>query len=223
LQFAPHEDFDRYPRTQREDCQLLAKIGADIVFIPEENTLYPVPQEIQLSLPVMADSLEGACRPGFFRGVATVVLKLFNIVQPQFAVFGQKDYQQLQIIRKMVDQLNLPLTIVAGETIRADDGLALSSRNRYLDMAQRNEAGQLAITLELVRKKIAAGERDFSRLEQHATLRLNDRGWKVDYIAVREQQTLSLPAAHSTDLVVLGAAWLNQTRLIDNFMCTLTE
>lgn len=223
LQFAPHEDFDRYPRTQREDCQLLAKIGADIVFIPEESTLYPVSQEIQLSLPAMADTLEGACRPGFFRGVATVVLKLFNIVQPQFAVFGQKDYQQLQIIRKMVDQLNLPLTIVAGETIRADDGLALSSRNSYLDASQRNEAGQLAVTLELVRKEIAAGERDFSWLEQHATLRLNDRGWKVDYIAVREQQTLSPPAAHATDLVVLGAAWLNQTRLIDNVMCTLTE
>jgi pantoate--beta-alanine ligase len=223
LQFAPHEDFDRYPRTQVKDCQLLEDIGADIVFLPDESTLYPVPQEFQLLLPSMADTLEGACRPGFFRGVAIVVLKLFNIVQPHFAIFGKKDYQQLQIIRKMINQLNLPVDIVAGETMRADDGLALSSRNSYLDVAQRREAGQLAVTLEQVRERIMAGERDFSLLEQWAAKRLSDRGWKVDYIAVCDQQMLSPAPVCDTDLVVLGAAWLNQTRLIDNFVFTLPE
>lgn len=223
LQFAPHEDFDRYPRTQVKDCQLLEDIGADIVFLPDESTLYPVPQEFQLLLPSMADTLEGACRPGFFRGVATVVLKLFNIVQPHFAIFGKKDYQQLQIIRKMINQLNLPVDIVAGETMRADDGLALSSRNSYLDMAQRREAGQLAVTLEQVKERIMAGERDFPLLKQWATKRLSDRGWQVDYIAVCDRQTLSPASVCDTDLVVLGAAWLSQTRLIDNFVFTLLE
>lgn len=223
LQFAPHEDFDRYPRTQVKDCQLLEDIGADIVFLPDESTLYPVPQEFQLLLPSMADTLEGACRPGFFRGVATVVLKLFNIVQPHFAIFGKKDYQQLQIIRKMVNHLNLPVDIVAGETMRAGDGLALSSRNGYLDVAQRREAGQLAVSLEQVRERITAGERDFPLLEQWAAKRLSDRGWKVDYIAVCNRQTLSLASACDTDLVILGAAWLSQTRLIDNFVFTLPE
>lgn len=223
LQFAPHEDFDRYPRTQIKDCQLLEDIGADIVFLPDESTLYPVPQEFQLLLPSMADTLEGACRPGFFRGVATVVLKLFNIMQPHFAIFGKKDYQQLQIIRKMINQLNLPVDIVAGETVRAGDGLALSSRNSYLDVAQRREAGQLAVTLEQVRERIMAGERDFPLLEQWAAKRLSDRGWKVDYIAVRDPQTLLPASICDTDLVVLGAAWLSQTRLIDNCVFTLLE
>lgn len=218
LQFAPHEDFDRYPRTQENDCRLLKESGADIVFLPDEKTLYPVSQTFQVSLPVMADTLEGACRPGFFRGVATVVLKLFNIVQPQIAVFGQKDFQQLQIIRGMVEQLNLPIEILAGETVRADDGLALSSRNSYLEPKQRQEASQLAWVLQQVKQRVEAGENNFARLEQWAAQRLHERGWKVDYVAVCHQQTLSRATIDDRQYAILGAAWLGQTRLIDNLL-----
>jgi pantoate--beta-alanine ligase len=223
LQFAPHEDFDRYPRTQENDCRLLADNGVDIVFLPDEETLYPVPQEFQLLLPSIADTLEGTYRPGFFRGVATIVLKLFNIVQPHIAVFGEKDYQQLQIIRRMVTQLNLSIEIVAGETIRAEDGLALSSRNGYLDVVQRREAAQLIYTLLQVKNNIISGGQDFSLLEQQATERLCKRGWKVDYIAVRNQQTLLPASACEPDLVVLGAAWLSHVRLIDNLIFALPQ
>ncbi len=222
LQFAPHEDFDRYPRTWSDDCRLLEENGVDIVFMPNEKTLYPVLQEFQLLLPPMADTLEGACRPGFFRGVTTVVLKLFNIVQPHVAVFGKKDYQQLQIVCRMVDQLNLPVEIIAGETVRAEDGLALSSRNNYLDATRRQEAGELAYHLKQIRDGIASGDRDFPLLEQLATEKLSKRGWVVDYVAVRHQHTLLPAAASDSKLVILGAAWLNQTRLIDNFLLTLS-
>lgn len=222
LQFAPHEDFDRYPRTWSDDCRLLEEQGVDVVFMPNEQTLYPVPQEFQLLLPPMADTLEGACRPGFFRGVTTVVLKLFNIVQPHVAVFGEKDYQQLQVVRRMVDQLNLPVEIVAGETMRAEDSLALSSRNNYLDAVLRQEASELARHLKQIRDSIASGERNFLLLEQLATEKLSKRGWVVDYIAVRQQHTLLPAAASDSRLVILGAAWLNQTRLIDNFLLALS-
>lgn len=222
LQFAPHEDFDRYPRTWSDDCRLLEEQGVDVVFMPNEQTLYPVPQEFQLLLPPMADTLEGACRPGFFRGVTTVVLKLFNIVQPHVAVFGEKDYQQLQVVRRMVDQLNLPVEIVAGETMRAEDSLALSSRNNYLDAVLRQEASELAHHLKQIRDSIASGERNFLLLEQLATEKLSKRGWVVDYIAVRQQHTLLPAAASDSRLVILGAAWLNQTRLIDNFLLALS-
>lgn len=218
LQFAPHEDFDRYPRTQEDDCRLLKKSGAGIVFLPDEKVLYPVSQTFQVSLPAMADTLEGACRPGFFKGVATVVLKLFNIIQPQIAVFGQKDFQQLQIIRGMVEQFNLPIEILAGKTMRADDGLALSSRNNYLDSKQRQEASQLAWVLQQVKQRIEAGEHNFARLEQWAVQRLCERGWKVDYVAVCHQQTLSRATIDDRQYVILGAAWLGQTRLIDNLL-----
>ena len=218
LQFAPHEDFDRYPRTQEDDCRLLKESGADIVFLPDEKVLYPVSQTFQVSLPAMADTLEGACRPGFFKGVATVVLKLFNIVQPQIAVFGQKDFQQLQIIRGMVEQFNLPIDILAGKTMRADDGLALSSRNNYLDPKQRQEASQLAWVLQQVKQRIEAGEHNVAQLEQWAVQRLCERGWKVDYIVVCHQQTLSRATIDDRQCVILGAAWLGQTRLIDNFL-----
>lgn len=221
LQFAPHEDFDRYPRTRENDCRLLEENGVDFVFIPDEKTLYPVMQEFQLLLPSMADKLEGACRPGFFRGVTTVVLKLFNIVQPHVAVFGEKDYQQLQIIRGMVEQLNLPVEIVAGRTIREEDGLALSSRNNYLDESQRQQASGLADSLQQIRKGIISGERDFPRLEWSAIERLNKLGWKADYIAVRQQCTLLPVTACNSDLVILGAAWLDKIRLIDNILLTL--
>lgn len=216
LQFLPHEDFDCYPRTTAKDCQLLQETGADIVFLPEENTLYPVAQEFRLSLPAMADTLEGAFRPGFFNGVMTVVLKLFNIVQPQIAVFGKKDYQQLQLILQMVEQLNLPIEIIAGETIRAEDGLALSSRNKYLDPAERREANLLAAVLLQTSESIAHGARDFGLLQQQALQILTAHGWQFDYIAICNQRTLSSAACDDSELVILGAARLGQTRLIDN-------
>ncbi|MDT8364375.1 MAG: pantoate--beta-alanine ligase [Nitrosomonas sp.] len=216
LQFLPHEDFDRYPRTRMEDCRLLQEIGADIVFFPEEKTLYPVPQAFRLSLPVMADALEGAFRPGFFNGVMTVVLKLFNIVQPQTAVFGKKDYQQLQLIRQMTEQLNLPIGIIAGDTVRAEDGLALSSRNKYLDIVERREASRLAAVLMQIKNNISGGERNFNALQQQALQTLATHGWQSDYIAICNRHTLSPATRNDTALVILGAARLGQTRLIDN-------
>lgn len=216
LQFAPHEDFDRYPRTQENDCLLLAKEGVDIVFSPNEETLYPTLQDFQLSLPASADILEGAFRPGFFRGVTTVVLKLFNIVQPSIAVFGKKDYQQLFLVRSMIEQLNLPIALIAGETIRQQDGLALSSRNGYLTTPERTEASQLYQTLNQIKHAIKAGERNFELLEETAKQQLNQRNWKVDYLSVMQRNTLLPATSHATELVILGAAWLGTTRLIDN-------
>ena len=216
LQFAPHEDFDRYPRTQQNDCSLLAKAGVDIVFIPDEKTLYPSPQTFQLLLPPVADTLEGAFRPGFFRGVTTIVLKLFNIVQPNIAVFGKKDYQQLFLVRRMIEQLNLPITLIAGETIRQEDGLAFSSRNGYLTASERIEATQLYQALNQIKHAIAVGERNFKWLEETAKQQLNQRNWKVDYLSIMQRNTLISATPSNTELVVLCAAWLGQTRLIDN-------
>ncbi|HNO75289.1 MAG TPA: pantoate--beta-alanine ligase [Nitrosomonas mobilis] len=216
LQFLPHEDFDRYPRTAVEDCQLLKEMDVNIVFMPDEKTLYPVPQEFRLTLPAMADTLEGAFRPGFFNGVMTVVLKLFNITQPQVAIFGKKDYQQLQLVRQMVEQLNLPIEIIAGDTIRAEDGLALSSRNRYLDAAERQEASRLAAVLTQIKNNIASGERNFGKLRQQASQTLAAHGWQSNYIAICNQQTLSPAIPDDGHLAILGAARLGQTRLIDN-------
>ena len=179
--------------------------------------MYPAPQSYFVSPePAQADILEGEFRPGFFRGVATVVMKLFSIVQPQVAVFGKKDYQQLMIIRNLVREFALPIEIVPGETVRAEDGLALSSRNGYLSEAERAEAPRLYRALDAVRRAIRAGERDLARLEQGAMAELRASGWIPQYVAVRKQLDLQLPAAHDSRLVVLGAALLGSTRLIDN-------
>jgi len=215
LQFAPHEDFDRYPRTFEADCDKLRSEGVDVLFAPDEKELYPQPQAFLVEPPAFANQLEGEFRPGFFRGVATVVLKLFNIVQPQAAVFGQKDYQQLMVVRQMVQQLALPISIVAGQTARAADGLALSSRNGYLSVAERAEAPRLFSSLQALAKDIQGGRRDFATLEAQAMEKLVQNQWKPDYIAVRNQADLQLPAL--TDrLVIVAAAWLGKTRLIDN-------
>jgi pantoate--beta-alanine ligase len=217
LQFGPNEDFDRYPRTFEEDCAKMQAVGVDHVFAPGERELYPEPQRYFVQPdPAQADILEGSFRPGFFRGVATVVAKLFHIVRPQVAVFGKKDYQQLMIIRNMVRELAMPIEIVAGETVRAADGLALSSRNGYLSAAERSEAPRLYRVLTAVRAQIAAGHRDFERLERQATAQLTDHGWAVDYIATRKQSDLQSPPAHDSGLVILAAARLGSTRLIDN-------
>jgi len=216
LQFAPHEDFDTYPRTFENDCELLRSVGCNFVFAPTEAELYPEPQAFKVQAPAeLADILEGHFRPGFFTGVCTVVLKLFNCVQPSVAVFGKKDYQQLMVIRRMVQQLALPIEIVAGETSRADDGLALSSRNGYLDTAQRAEAVTLSRLLKAIADDVRRGRRDWAAMEDAALRTLDARGWKPDYVSVRRRTDLATPA-NGDALVVLAAARLGSTRLIDN-------
>ncbi len=217
LQFGPKEDFDTYPRTFESDCEKMAAVGVAHLFSPGEREMYPTPQAYHVQPDAsQADILEGEFRPGFFRGVATVVMKLFSIVQPQAALFGKKDYQQLMIIRNMVREFALPIDIVPGETVRAADGLALSSRNGYLSEAERAEAPRLYLALDKIRQALQAGERDLARLEQGAMLELRASGWIPQYVAVRKQLDLQLPAAHDSGLVVLGAALLGSTRLIDN-------
>ncbi|KXS31575.1 MAG: Pantothenate synthetase [Candidatus Gallionella acididurans] len=227
LQFGPNEDFDKYPRTLEADCAKLRGL-ADVVFAPTVNEMYPSQQTVFVEPPAIASDLDGAVRPGHFRGMLTVVLKLLNIVQPQIALFGKKDYQQLHLIRHMVAQLNLPARIVGGETVRATDGLALSSRNQYLDEAQRAEAGFLYRVLQEMRSAIIRGERDFEQLRQRKVETLSARGWSVDYVAVRNQSDL-LPASAvisgraQRNLVILAAARLGNTRLLDNVEVSLAD
>jgi pantoate--beta-alanine ligase len=217
LQFLPHEDFDRYPRTLDSDCAMLKAAGCDVVFAPDEATLYPEPQTFKLTPPAeLGDILEGHFRPGFFTGVCTVVAKLFNLVQPAAAVFGKKDYQQLMVIRRMVAQMALPIRIVAGETVRSGDGLALSSRNGYLSEAERSEALRLSGTLRSVAGAWRQGRRDVNALEADAMRELADHGWQPDYVVLRRQRDLGSPA-EGEPLVALAAARLGRTRLIDNF------
>src|SRR5262245_9082108 len=217
LQFAPTDDFDTYPRTFAEDCKKLEREGVDVLFAPDEREMYPVPQGYKVDPPPeLADILEGSFRPGFFRGVCTVVLKLFNVIRPDVAVFGKKDYQQLMIVRNMVQQLALPIAIVPGETARADDDLALSSRNGYLSAAERMEAPRLSRILKKSARAIAAGERRYDRLEAEAVAELRTYRWQPDYVAVRRQADLQVPGPDDRELVILAAARLGSTRLIDN-------
>lgn len=216
LQFGANEDFGSYPRTLQEDCARLAACGVAVVFAPTGADLYPQPQQVTVEPPPIAQELCGAFRPGHFRGVATVVLKLFNIVQPQVAVFGKKDFQQLYVVRQMVAQLNLPLEIIGAETLRAGDGLALSSRNQYLSPAERTEAIFLYLTLAEVRQALESGAQSHAQLEEKAVSALVARGWQVDYVAIRSQTTLLAAKPGERELVVLAAARLGKTRLIDN-------
>ncbi|WP_234086205.1 pantoate--beta-alanine ligase [Azonexus sp. R2A61] len=216
LQFGPNEDFDKYPRTFQADCDKLAAAGVDVLFAPTESDLYPEPQEYFIEPPGIQDVLDGEFRPGHFRGVATVVTKLFNCVQPQVALFGKKDYQQLMVIRNMTRQLAMPIDIVGGETVRADDGLALSSRNGYLSAAERAEAPRLYRLLCELRQAVRCGETDFVKLEKSVIEQLTAAGWKTDYVAVRQQSDLTPPESANAPLVVLAASRLGNTRLIDN-------
>jgi pantoate--beta-alanine ligase len=224
LQFLPHEDFDSYPRTWEADCNALEAAGCDVLFAPSEQELYPEPQGFKVQPPIeLADLLEGHFRPGFFTGVCTVVLKLFACVQPRVAVFGQKDYQQLMVIRRMVQQFALPIEIVGGATLRSADGLALSSRNGYLSTTERAEAVHLSHSLQRVAQALCAGESNISMLEQQAMASLTANGWHPDYIAVRRRADLKSPSEQevtaltkSHGLVILGAARIGKTRLIDN-------
>jgi len=216
LQFGPNEDFDSYPRSFKDDCKKLEAAGVDLLFTPGESDLYPEPQQYQLDPPDIQNQLEGKFRPGHFRGVATVVLKLFNIVQPQVAQFGKKDYQQLMILRNMTRQLALPIEIIGSETVRAEDGLALSSRNAYLTPAERTEAPRLSRILAKVRDVVVGGENDFAKLEHEAMVELDSNGWKTDYVAIRQQSDLQTPQPGNRQLVVLAASRLGIPRLIDN-------
>ena len=217
LQFRPGEDFESYPRSFADDCERLAVAGVAHLFAPSEAEMYPQPQSYQIEPPPeQAGILDGEFRPGHFRGVATVVMKLFQIAQPDVALFGKKDYQQLMVIRNMVREFNLPVEIVGGDTVRAADGLALSSRNGYLSAAERAEAPRLFRVLTKVVEAVRAGEPDFAGLERGAVLELQARGWMPDYVALRKKLDLQLPSAHDSGLVVLAAARLGSTRLIDN-------
>jgi len=221
LQFGPNEDFDTYPRTFSADVEKLEKEGVYVLFAPTEKDLYPEPQEFRVKPPEhIGDILEGEFRPGFFNGVTTVVLKLFSCVQPKVAVFGKKDYQQLMIIRNMARQFALPTDIVAAETYRADDGLALSSRNGYLSTDERTEAPHLYQQLNDVAQAVRDGHINLNQLEMEAQEKLSSRGWLPDYIAIRKQSDLQKPTAEDLErqapLVVLAAAKLGNTRLIDN-------
>ena len=225
LQFGPNEDFDSYPRTMQADIEKLEREGVYILFAPTERDLYPQPQEYRIDPPQqLGDILEGEFRPGFFKGVCTVVLKLFSCVQPKVAVFGKKDYQQLMIIRQMVKQFALPVDIIPGETIRAEDGLALSSRNGYLSSEERAEAPELQKALQEVRAQVlqlnTRSTSSLAEIEKIAIAKLTGRGWKPDYIAIRQQSDLAPASNESLEagepLVILTAAKLGKTRLIDN-------
>src|ERR1700733_1894211 len=217
LQFAPTDDFDRYPRTLSRDIELLEAEGCDILFAPSEGEMYPEPQSYVVSPPPeLANMLEGQFRPGFFSGVCTVVLKLFNIVQPGFAVFGKKDYQQLLVIQRMVGQLALPIEVIGGATIRESDGLAMSSRNVYLSSAERAEARELQATLRRTAAAIrSSGSLEWRGLQQAAIDALATRGWTPNYVAIRRRDNLLEPSA-GAPLVVLAAGTLGTTPLIDN-------
>jgi pantoate--beta-alanine ligase len=217
LQFEPGGDFERYPRTLADDRAKLERAGVHVAFAPDEREMYPEPQEMRVTPPRAAEQLCGEFRPGHFQGVATVVTKLFNIVAPHAAVFGKKDYQQLHVIRALVRQLNFAIGIVGVETVREPDGLAMSSRNAYLTAAERAEAVRLGRVLRGIRDAIEGGARDSDALLAAAREDLASHGWRVDYVALRERSHLRPPGPGDRELVVLGAAWLGHTRLIDNF------
>ncbi len=217
LQFRPGEDFEAYPRTFEADCAKLEAAGVEHLFAPDEAEMYPQPQAYQVEPPPdQAGVLDGEFRPGHFRGVATVVMKLFQIVQADVALFGKKDYQQLMVIRNMVREFNLPLEIVPGETVRAADGLALSSRNGYLSAKERAEAPRLYKLLSELAAEVRQGARNYAELEAKTMNILSLNGWVPDYVALRKKLDLQSPSAHDSGLVLLAAARLGTTRLIDN-------
>jgi pantoate--beta-alanine ligase len=216
LQFGPKEDFATYPRTLEADCAQLEAAGCDLVFAPSEAELYPEPQSFLIQPPpALANILEGEFRPGFFTGVATIVMKLLSCTQARSAVFGKKDYQQLMVVRQMVKQFNMPTDIVGLDTLRADDGLAMSSRNGYLSASERKEAVLLSQTLKTLADAIRSGRTDYATLEAQAMASLRNAGWQPDYVVARRRVDLQAPQAGDA-LVVLAAAKLGTTRLIDN-------
>jgi pantoate--beta-alanine ligase len=218
MQFGPNEDFAQYPRTPDEDRALLEKIGADVLFLPDVPDIYPDghTHSTVVDVPELANILDGEFRPGHFRGVATVVVKLLNIVGPDVALFGEKDFQQLAIIRRAAIDLCLPVEVVGVPTVRQADGLAMSSRNRYLTAEQRALAPRLYALLSEARTKIVTGNRDWSAIEQAGMAALRAAGYQPDYFTVRDSKSLQPPTATTRDLVILVAARLGRARLIDN-------
>lgn len=224
LQFGEGEDFETYPRTLQSDCAQLGSRAVDSVFAPETAEVYPdgMPLQTQVSVPALADTLCGLYRPGHFTGVATVVAKLFSLTQPDVAIFGKKDYQQLAIIRRMARDLNFPVEILGHDTVREADGLAKSSRNGYLSPAERATAPLLFQTLRSVAARLREGGRDFRTLESHAHDALRAAGFRPDYVSIRRRVDLALPDEGERELVVLAAAWLGRARLIDNIEVALS-
>jgi len=224
LQFGPNEDFAAYPRTPEDDAALLAGQGVDVLFLPTVEEMYPngTTGSTIVDVPDLSNILCGAFRPGHFEGVATVVVKLLNLVQPDVAIFGEKDYQQLTIIRVSVEDLCLPVKIVGAPTVRAEDGLALSSRNRYLSADERQRAPALYRALDRARRRLESGDTDVSDIEREGREALQSAGFRPDYFEVRMAGTLAKPPGHNVDVVVLTAARLGRARLIDNLQCRAT-
>ena len=222
-QFVDGENFEDYPRTLERDTRRLKHYGADVLFVPEDETIYPFGHDCAtiVSVPGLTENFCGASRPGHFDGVTTVVARLFVLVQPDVAVFGQKDYQQQLVIRYMAEDLALPIRIITTETVRDDDGLALSSRNQYLSDEERSVAPQLFESLSDIGSALQSGERDFEKLEKKASKRLEKAGFGIDYVAVRRAQNLAIPDRDCDELVILAAVHLGDARLIDNIVVTI--
>ena len=222
-QFGQGEDFEKYPRTLERDKRRLKNSGADLIFAPDVETMYPfgIENATMVSVPHLTANFCGASRPGHFDGVTTVVARLFAMVQPDAAIFGQKDYQQQLVIRYMAEDMSLPINIITGETVREDDGLAMSSRNSYLSEEERAVAPKLYETLQFIGKELQNGRRNFEDLEDVARQRLGDAGFDVDYFAIRRALNLEMPDRDCDDLVVLAAAKLGGARLIDNIIVTI--
>lgn len=224
IQFGQGEDFEQYPRTLEQDAEKLQQAGADVIFAPSVQEMYPHgAQQYFVEPPPLQNELCGRTRPGHFRGVATVVTKLFNIVQPNVACFGKKDYQQLAVLTAMVQDLNMDIRIIPVATERASSGLALSSRNGYLSAEELQQAAQLYQQLQAIAADIIQGRRDFDVLEQTATAALNQLGWRVDYIEIRQANTLQKAQCTDQEIVILAAAVLGRTRLIDNLEVNLSH
>ncbi|WP_263144673.1 pantoate--beta-alanine ligase [Pseudomonas sp. RIT-PI-AD] len=225
LQFGPHEDLDKYPRSLAADQQRLTEAGCHLLFHPGVEDMYPdgMDGQTRVSVPLVSEGLCGGSRPGHFEGVATVVSKLFNMVQPDLAVFGEKDFQQLAVIRKLVRDLNMPIEIIGGPTVRAEDGLALSSRNGYLDQAQRSAAPALYRVLQGLAADLRGGRRDYPGLIAEGLLHLSQAGFRTDYLEIREATSLRPAAVDDRDLVILAAAYMGPTRLIDNLALSLPQ
>ncbi len=221
LQFGPNEDFSAYPRTPDDDSALLAELGADVLFLPTVAEMYPkgTTGSTIVDVPELSNILCGAFRPGHFQGVATVVVKLLNLVQPDVAIFGEKDYQQLTIIRISVEDLCLPVKIVGAPTVRAEDGLALSSRNRYLSADERARAPAMYRALDRARRRLESGDSDIADIEREGRAALQAAGFRPDYFEVRMANALEKPHGQNVDVVVLAAARLSRARLIDNLQC----
>lgn len=222
LQFGPSEDFNTYPRTLEKDLTLLKELGVSLVFTPSISEIYPdLSDQCQVQAPKISADLCGIYRPIFFHGVATVVTKLFNLVQPDIAIFGEKDFQQLHIIKKMVNDLCFPIEIISGPTVRESDGLAMSSRNQYLTIEERQQAISLYNALVKIKSRLTAGEKNYPELIVDANNQLMNNSFKMDYIEIRNQETLEKATPEDKSLVILMAGWLGRTRLIDNMTVLL--